>query len=592
MKRLRAVTGAIAGLFLFVTACGGAEPTATALPTLAPPTSTSVPTPTTSQVVATATRAATVTSPTATRPAPTATPVPPTATPSGERPKRGGTQRTYMTRNLETIDNHDRRNSTAWTIGIPMYNYLVENYQFKGVNRPDLAQSWEVSADGMTYVFKLNSNVKWTDGKSTTADDVVYSLDRIRGVKDLKAPAYSDSLAAVKEVKKVDDYTVQVTLSRPVPEFLDLLGTMGNLIYPAHVPAKDFTYINPVSNGPFNFKSVQSDVAVQLVRNPNYHLKDEFGNQLPYLDGVTVYVIPDDTAIRAAFTTGQVDVTFYSASAIVGYTAQVKSSVPGSQVLSYFAPGALFPNSTGPFADVRLRKAFHLALDRKDLNALVFQNEAATYSLYNIPGGKYAFTEAELATFPGFNPNTRQADVAEANKLLDAYLAERGLTRATLNLEIKTRQIWQTWALAAADQYKRALSITIKVTAQDNATALQDQGTKNFQIITNGLSSVIDDPAANIGAYVRTGAGTNYGGWSDPTVDAALDAISREADSQKRKQLGQALEKRLATELLWHISLFGEPRPYAARKEVKGEWQVLHNQDGPGYKRDRVWLDR
>ncbi len=439
---------------LLLVACG-AESTPTP-----PPTSTAPPSPTATRPPAPTPTVA----PTATSAPPTATPAP-TATPTRAAPtspptpsvKTGGTLRTSMQSNPAIMDLHSQRVIAGWNMVIPTLNYLVENYQQAGVIRPDLSDSWSVSADGKTWSFHLVGNAVWSDGKRLTADDVVYSLRRIQGLEDVKTPVYKFTMDPVIAVERIDDVNVRITLSRPSGSFLGGLGAIGNLMYPKHVPISEFNSLRFVSSGAYKMVSAERDVKVVHERNPQYFKKDEAGRQLPYLDRIETFIILDASAQAAAFRTRQVDLTQYEVPTIQDKLKLFRDSIPGAQVHIYSSPMSLFFNNKPPFSDQRLRTVFQLALDRQDVNTVKYQGDGNPYLLYNVPGGAFAFTPDEIKALPGFNPATRQQDIAQANQLLDAVLKDLGQTRDTYRPTIVGRDIWQDFAVIAQDQLRRNL---------------------------------------------------------------------------------------------------------------------------------------
>jgi ABC-type transport system substrate-binding protein len=154
----------------------------------------------------------------------------------------------------------------------PMYNQLVEFNPLKPSEIiGDLAKSWEVSPDGMTYTFTLHDNVTWWDGKPLTADDVVFSLNRM--VEEGKPrPRVGLLRPSLKAAEVVDPYTVRVHLKLPSPSFLQFLAVDYMKIVPKHVVGAGVdinVWENIVGSGPFKIKQARRNDSVTFEKS-NY----------------------------------------------------------------------------------------------------------------------------------------------------------------------------------------------------------------------------------------------------------------------------------------------------------------------------------
>ncbi len=565
-KRLMVWIGLTVAFSMILASCGGKEEPSP-VPTSSPP-------------------------PTATRPVATATltAVPATATPV--KPKRGGTIRTYQTRNIDgQLDFHASQNSTTWVDASPLLNWVVELDQLKGKIGPDLAQSWDVSTDGLTYTFHLVRNAFWHDGKPVTADDIIYTVDRITGKLDLKAPTYKATFASVTNYRKVDDFTVEFTLKNPSATFLTALGVIGNMIYPKHVPITEFAAFRPIGSGPFVWGSYQPDISVTLNRNGKYWKKDQFGDTLPYLDAIQIFIIPDTVAALAAFQTGQIDVSFpHTANEFTILKKEVEQKVPGVQWVTYASRFTIYFRNAPPFTDQRLRTALHLAIDRQAAASIWVPGSIALY-LNSAPGGVWALSNDEINQIPGYR-QPKDQDIAEAKRLLSAALADAGLTLDSWKPTLKALNVLRIPDIVtiATNQWKQNLGLVVSITPVDRPTSIQLNSTGAFELYAEGASGALDDPSQTMEPYVRTGGGINFGKFTDPEVDKALDEIERTLDFAKRKQLSQALERKLV-QLAWQPNIVAEPKNIAVRPEVRNYWR-LFGQDNHVDRHEITWLDR
>ncbi len=214
--------------------------------------------------------------------------------------------------NVTTLDPafaKDQRN--IWVCN-QLFNGLVkldENLQIT----PDLAESWEVTDDALTYTFKIkknvwfHENVAFAKARTVTAQDFKYSLERLKN-PELAAPG-AWVMDPVKEIIVEDEHQVSVHLKRPFPAFLGLL----TMKYCSVIPEEAVEYYgdalreNPVGTGPFYLKRWEENVKMVLRRNPLFFVKDEKGVSLPYLEAVAISFKPDKQSEFLEFAQGNID---------------------------------------------------------------------------------------------------------------------------------------------------------------------------------------------------------------------------------------------------------------------------------------------
>ncbi|MCK9574279.1 MAG: peptide-binding protein, partial [Candidatus Omnitrophica bacterium] len=156
----------------------------------------------------------------------------------------------------------------------------------------DLAQSWDISEDGLVITFHLKKGIKWHDGIEFTADDVLFGYKTI--IDDKTPSAYKEDFLQVKKAEVLDNYTFKVTYDKP---FAPALASWGSLaVLPKHIlEREDITKTSfsrsPVGTGPFKFKEWIPGQKVMLTANPDYF------EGRPYLDGAVIRIIPDPTTM-------------------------------------------------------------------------------------------------------------------------------------------------------------------------------------------------------------------------------------------------------------------------------------------------------
>lgn len=282
-------------------------------------------------------------------------------------------------------------------IGTNIFDKLIDNNSELQLV-PELAKSWDVSADGLAYTFHLRSDAHFHDdecfpngkGRTMTSADVLYSFQRACDphsltagfwiFQDIVAGAddfYHDSTGRVKSVSGFvasDDTTFICKLTKPFAPFLEHLTTSFAYVVPHEAVekyGKDF-FRHPIGTGPFKLTSWKPDQEIVLKRNPNYWQFDSAGNQLPLLDEIVFTMIKDDKTLLAKFERGETDEDFTLPTenfrSIVSEDKKLAASYQYKAVLqhvpalnSYFmdflCTGRLFSNTS-------LRRALSFGVDR------------------------------------------------------------------------------------------------------------------------------------------------------------------------------------------------------------------------------------
>lgn len=205
---------------------------------------------------------------------------------------------------------------------------MITDFLFEGLTQinpfttemePKLAKSWEHSADGRVWTFRLRDDVKWFDGKPFTADDVVFTYNDLYYNPDI--PSSARDILTIDgnriKIEKVDSHTVRFILPKP---FAPILFAVATEILPKHivepmVRSKAFNSawgVNTppdkiIGTGPFMISEYIPSQRVVLKRNPNYWRSDKSGNKLPYLDSIVILIVPDQNSSILKFQAGETD---------------------------------------------------------------------------------------------------------------------------------------------------------------------------------------------------------------------------------------------------------------------------------------------
>ena len=304
------------------------------------------------------------------------------------------------------------------------YNYaIVQNIfprLFKLNNAfdaiPDLATSFDVSDDALTYTFHLRDNAVWTDGEPVTSADVLYTYNEIID----KAYANANVFYAVESIEAPDDYTVVFNMSEPDGSFVANVSWYGTFILPEHVlkgtdwMTNDEFSNNPVSCGPFKLDAWNKGTDVQLVRDDNYW------GDAPILDRVIFTVISDPSTMYQAWLNGEVDemvASYIPSTDLDGIMADTDNYY--TVVQTWPSPWYVTFNLTdGPFADVKVREAVMYGIDRKDVS----DKATGGYMPVNnhfIPDNFVGAINDDAAE-PGYDLEKAQALLEEAGYTKDA----------------------------------------------------------------------------------------------------------------------------------------------------------------------------
>jgi peptide/nickel transport system substrate-binding protein len=451
---------------------------------------------------------------------------------------------------------------------------------------PELAQKWEVSADGRTYTFNLEKNVKWSDGTAFTADDVVYNLEKMA---DPQRSSLAGSLRKFT-VQKVDDFTVKVVLESPQPSFLVTLAGPYASIQPkskAAVDQKSTDFL--MGTGPFIFKSMVAGVSYTFVKNPNYWRKDAANNPLPYLDGVVMSIVNDRNAQADNLLTGNIDMSCPQ-SGITNFEVLDRIRKQGTNIT--IAPQPLpygfhfwFNLNNPNLKDVRVRKAIALLIDPKELaTARNGSDDFANFNAVLLPP-PYNLPKAEQDKLLG-RDMTYDQRIAEAKKLM----ADAGKS-AGFKLIIAGMNLPETKSGASliADKLKRYLNIDSEMSMLETSASRNQRDSGEFGIYYDSALALTGDPD-DLMPYFVSGQPSNFMKYSNTKLDQLWKDQSLATDYNKRMQITQEIERILLTDLpVAPVSLASWQ--IAWRNHVKN--LVVHNSIyGPETSMERVWLNK
>jgi peptide/nickel transport system substrate-binding protein len=504
-----------------------------------------------------------------------------------QAPKTGGVLKFAVGAEPPNYDCH-AQSSFAFVHPVrPHYNTLLkfDTAKYPAI-KGDLAESWTVSKDGLTYTFKLRKGVKFHDGSAFTSEDIRATYDRIRkpppGVRSLREASYAD----ISAIETPDPLTVVFKLSKSNASMLANFASPWDCVYSAAKLKQDqkFPERNIMGTGPFTF--------AEHVAGSHWlgrKFKDYFEKGKPYLDGFLAIFIAGAPMVNA-LSAGEVLAEFRGHSpadrdrivkalgdkAVVQETPWVCSLV------------VTFNTRKKPFDDVRVRRALSLAIDRWS-GAQALSKVALVRHVGGLlrPGYDLAISEQELLKMPGFSKDIN-ASRAEARKLLQ----EAGVPNLTFTFTNRNVAMPYTpVGVFLIDQW-RQIGVNVKHEQLETRLylAAQQRDNPTFDAALDFNCDFMDEPNLQLQKYLsHDRSGINYAGQTDRTLDALYDKQSGELDKKKRFAILREFEKR-ALEQAYTIPTIWWHRIIITNKMLKG-WNLTPSHY-VGQDLADVWLDR
>lgn len=455
----------------------------------------------------------------------------------GGSPKRGGTLRTAFG---VTTSNYDLHQGGSTSVLTHFYNNVVRRNLVDGLRSiiPDLAESWEVSDDGLVYTFSLREGVTFHDGTPFSADDVVATFDRIVNPPENVISQFRADFSMVAGIEAVDDLTARFTLSEPRAFFLDLLAGPAMGIYSRTTLEEndyDLREVVAPGTGAFRFVDYQTAERWVLERNPDY-----WDSELPYVDGLELLHVPAWSDRGTAVLTDQADMS-WNVSFETWEEGESRSDiVQVNQLGNFGAYWALFNTARSPLDDPRVRQAIQLAVSRQNLISAFGTQEVINLTRWIPYGDAYATPPDEIAQLPGY-----RAEKDEDIETAKALLADAGYADGISGLELLAAAGPQAELLAPAfqDMLVRNLNIETEIRIIERSLLVQEEQAGNFDLVIDTYGHGVSDISPRANLWWRTGGSQNWGGYSNSDFDALLDQIDIETDTATRQDLiNQALD--------------------------------------------------
>ena len=425
-----------------------------------------------------------------------------------------------------------------------------------------------VSEDGLTYTINLRQDATWSDGQPVTANDFVYAFTRLfdpeagaqgyyfdfyTAIAGAEAFAYEGGSAGDVQVSAVNDYTLQITLSREQPTLPTLLA-----LWPASPLREDViaehgdAWTEPgnlIGNGPFVLAEYAPEDRIVLEANAAY-----WGDDQPTLQRLVYRIIPEDSAAVIAYENNEIDVTSIPPADIARFQNDPER-IGFAQLETY---ALQYNHTSAPFDNVLVRQAFSRAIDRAAFVRVVQGGVGVPATGWLPPG------------MPGADPAVGADlgfDVEAARALLSGAGYADGEGFPTVTITIAEDSSNRLAAEFFQEQLNQNLGVDIDIESLEEGTYFDRYGTGDFQVTWLSWFADYADPENWLPQQFATDGGFNVLGYSNPQVDDLIAQAAVELDGAQRLTIyGQVHE--LIVEDQAVTPVFHPERNYLVRENV------------------------
>lgn len=451
---------------------------------------------------------------------------------------------------VQSLDPHKIEGVPESNINRDLFEGLLIS-DVDGKPSPGVAEKWE-NKDFKVWTFHLRKDAKWSDGTPVTAQDFVYSWQRLANPNTASPYAsylqyghivnIDDIIAGKKPitdlgVKALDDHTFEVTLSEPVPYFYKLLVHSSVSPVPRAAVEKfgeKWTQpANIVTNGAYKLKDWVVNERIVLERNTNY-----WDNAKTVINQVTYLPISSEVTDVNRYRSGEIDMTYNNMP--IELFQKLKKEIPNEVHVDPYLCTYYYEinNQKAPFNDVRVRTALKLALDRDIIvNKVKNQGDLPAYS-FTPP-----YTDGAKLVEPEWFKWSQEKRNEEAKKLLAeaGYTAEKPLT---FDLLYNTSDLHKKLAIAAASIWKKNLDANVKLENQEWKTFLDTRHQGNYDVSRAGWCADYNEPTSFLN-MVLSDSSNNTVHYKSPAFDKLIADTLKVTDEAQRSELYSKAEQQL-----------------------------------------------
>lgn len=483
-----------------------------------------------------------------------------------------------------------------------MYEGLVRIYDNK--IEPAMAESWEVSDDGLTYTFKLRDS-KWADGEPVTAYDFEYGIKRLldpsedapngnyqwMGYYFENGEAFNTGKATADEVgvKALDDKTLQVTATKNMPYFIDLMKMP--CFYPvrqdvAEEYGKEYASApdKVVCNGPFILKEWDHESKLVFEKNPNYWNADAIN-----VDGIEIFIIAENDTIMNMFDNGELDTTI---TIDKEYIEKYKES--GEAV--YIEGATVWYNIINVKTDrgeaskllqnKNFRQAVSYAIDRQGIVDSA-RGDGST-AISRVCPDLMTVLDTTLGEKYPFDPYPSTADADKAKELFEKALKETGFTAETLpTLTLLTfdDQTAKTMAEVIQSLMSTTFGLTVEIDTQTYAARVEKENKGDYDFCITNWAPDYNDPMTFLECYESGNSyNTYFGGLQNAEYDKLIKFCNTTDDMEARAEKMFEAEQMLADEAVG-IPVFQTNGYWAKKTYLSGVGRCGFGANDPDFSR-------
>lgn len=486
---------------------------------------------------------------------------------AGDTPQRGGTLIIGVPGNQKNLNSAIYpRTFSGQLISINLFDGLLRTSKFgDGKITPVLAKSWDISPDGLTYIFHLRDDVKWHDGTPFTSADVKFTIEEVARPHH---PQGHSNFDKVTSIETPDAHTVVMKLAKVDAAFMSKLDPKFASIAPKHIlegtdiPKNEYNWA-PVGTGPFKFKEWVRGSHIIFERNENYWLKAADGDSLPYLDRLIFRIIPNASTLLSSLEAGEIDF-IHSYPGVVPAAEISRLNKPGTGIIvdpfayANKAFDIIFINTQRKITgDVNVRHAIAYLVNIDEIIDKIFAGNAKS-----VRSKDSGFMTWYTGTVP---KNYYPFDPKKAGQILDKAGYKKGADglRFTLNMTINQKDSYVQKMVDIMRTDFKAAGIGLDVKVYDVST-ITDKVHKNLDYDLH-ITAIATGPDPDVltkswhSSNIGKGWNNNSSGYNNPKADALLEEGRLILDPGKRKAHYAELQEILmadipmlpVTESLW-----------------------------------------
>ncbi|HWI47378.1 MAG TPA: ABC transporter substrate-binding protein [Rummeliibacillus sp.] len=437
---------------------------------------------------------------------------------TGQKPAKAQEITVRVNDDPDFLDPHKATASISFQMLLNMFEGLMAP-ETDGSLKPAIAESYELSKDGLTYTFKIRDGVKFHNGETVKVDDIKYSFERLMG-KNGEKPL-SSNFKNVDSISAPDDKTFVIKLKEPNSNFLYSLTALQSAVLPKSNNGKHNE--NPIGTGPFKFVKYSPGANLVLAKNPDYWRKG-----LPYLDKVTFAFQSDDQAAVMSLLSNEVDLT-----SVPGHRLpEVEKNYNVTHQNNNSSLIITFNEDRKPFNNLKVRQAINIAINKQDIIDSVFSGYATRTGSNMSPAmGDY---------YKDGLQNVYDVDIEKAKNLLKEAGYSNGF-KTTITVS-SHNQMYSNIAQIAVENLKK-IGIDAKIKVVEWSIWLDRvYFNRDYDMTTIDLTG---RPSAYeiLNDYISTNDGENFFRFKNKEFDKVMADVLKESDTKKQIELYQRAQE-------------------------------------------------